>query len=125
VLAGYLFDDVSLSAPMILAGALQTLNALTYAKLFTSFDTAAAAAQPVDDTDGDMLASPLASGASGQRDGLNDHPAQDDGGAETAVTPGQIPGPNGPGQPRAAIRLEGLRGGSVSGERRPRGQGQR
>jgi MFS family permease len=133
VLAGYLFDDVSLSAPMILAGALQTLNALTYAKLFTSFDTAAAAAQPVDDADGDVLASPLASGASGQRGGLRDHLAQDDGGAETAVTPGQIPGPNGPspraGQTGAAIGLDGLQGdglpgGSVRGGRRPRGQGQ-
>jgi MFS family permease len=36
VLAGYLFDEVSLSAPLILAGALQTLNALTYATLFGS-----------------------------------------------------------------------------------------
>jgi len=63
VLAGYLFDDVSLSAPMILAGALQTLNALTYAKLFGSFDSSATAAEPDDDTGDEVLPPPLPSGS--------------------------------------------------------------
>ncbi len=39
VLAGYLFDEVSLSAPMILAGSLQVINAVAYAKLFGSIGT--------------------------------------------------------------------------------------
>jgi MFS family permease len=41
VLAGYLFDEVSLSSPLILAGALQTLNGFAYAKLFGGTDAAA------------------------------------------------------------------------------------
>ncbi len=40
VLAGYLFDEVSLAAPLLLGGLLQTLNAAAYAALFRGVATA-------------------------------------------------------------------------------------
>lgn len=46
VLAGYLFDEVSLSAPMVLAGALQVVNAAAYAKLFGAMASSADGGQP-------------------------------------------------------------------------------
>lgn len=40
VLAGYLFDEVSLAAPLLIGGLLQTLNAAAYAVLFHGVTTA-------------------------------------------------------------------------------------
>ncbi len=63
VLAGYLFDEVSLATPMILAGALQTINAVTYAKLFGSFETGQTGVEPVEEPEGDLLPSVIPSTA--------------------------------------------------------------
>jgi MFS family permease len=40
VLAGYLFDEVSVAAPLLIGGLLQTLNAVAYAALFHGVSTA-------------------------------------------------------------------------------------
>lgn len=48
VLAGYIFDEVSLAAPLLLAGALQAANALVYAALFLNFAPAARTVEPTE-----------------------------------------------------------------------------